>query len=1131
MKARFILFLHFYISICFAQFDKEIIISREFPSSPFIYLNNDFIFLDNDNIYAYSVEPDSTLKDVTIYADGKLYDYLVAIDLENDGIKEFLAYKYNSSTMDLYKKENHSYRIFKQINGGTSKFSGVIVDDYDGDGWDDIGTGFSLLLNNKNNDFTHKFRYGIEGFLNIRTSAFYDINNDGIKDVLRCTNHLIGVEITSDGNAKSIGLSHLGSGQSTIPWFSKLRIEGQEIIVYHDTNVDSLRMITHDGSKVGFINLIKYESTSTFLPLVADLNGDNNDELILNITNNLLILKHNKLDQSFSIVSHPNSSTKGVFNKREDGKDILGLMSHSSIRFVSFTDSFQIKGENFVRQGLGDIFYAPRFLDMDGDGLIDAIVRTGLNLYIVKNLNNFTFAPWLPIEYRYQLGYIDMDSDGDMDFYDPSEKEWKENLGNLIFSDWKQYDKLPDLPGPAPVSLINRIENPIDLNGDGIIDYIIFEGMTGENRVSNIYRDIDGDGDIDVFICNDEGSNSFGWYRNDGNLTFKYFNLRKETPVLNWRLDDIVNCVFYDFNHDGFPDMFLTSKYYGQGKFSGVISLYLGSADGLKFEKLLLSTDEADIEMLVTDLDNDKIPDYIFHTFEGIYHFRAHEKKIGGLKLIYDEYQLNRVVHAIDFNGDGNTDLINMCRNCYAKTFSTNNRIVIIPNNGDFLPARKPLKMNVFLNNGQEILTLPNAKIIITDSLQKIYQFFTDDDGRFEYDLPDGTYNIKFEPNHFEDLAEIEGHFEESLVIKNGFQNSPIKLMLKQIKPCSSLSASVLFLSTNPCDNNAKGVLNYANLGTHAAFGAKFNLKLPATVLNINAPYPLIYDQQSHSISIAIDTIAFSERGSYPFSFEMPCVDTTWFNLPFEITIVSDDDCNTYHLPKTYYLNTSSKYNALTSLSKFTSEYGDMENNDELRYQIVLESDDVTNVQNIRLEFSFFNFNNPKIDLNTKDEHFYSHPCKRWYEGSKLIVVFDSLNFSNRSMLDNVLYFYFNQKYTGIDSMDVFDVSLSTYINNKPYKNYYTANWFNWTTIVDSNTEIEFNSIRIFPNPTHGLLHIENFSAQSLHYEISDLSGRTLIKIDNNHQPNIDISSFPNGVYILHAQLGDHRFSKKIVKF
>ncbi|MFN5181501.1 MAG: T9SS type A sorting domain-containing protein, partial [Bacteroidota bacterium] len=78
--------------------------------------------------------------------------------------------------------------------------------------------------------------------------------------------------------------------------------------------------------------------------------------------------------------------------------------------------------------------------------------------------------------------------------------------------------------------------------------------------------------------------------------------------------------------------------------------------------------------------------------------------------------------------------------------------------------------------------------------------------------------------------------------------------------------------------------------------------------------------------------------------------------------------------------------------------------------------------------------------------------------------------------------------------------------------------WGSCSTCVTTGiTEILPNEIRIYPNPSFGKFHIE--SKINSNIEIYNILGETILRTDVKTGDNqIDISSFPSGVYYLNSK-------------
>ena len=88
-------------------------------------------------------------------------------------------------------------------------------------------------------------------------------------------------------------------------------------------------------------------------------------------------------------------------------------------------------------------------------------------------------------------------------------------------------------------------------------------------------------------------------------------------------------------------------------------------------------------------------------------------------------------------------------------------------------------------------------------------------------------------------------------------------------------------------------------------------------------------------------------------------------------------------------------------------------------------------------------------------------------------------------------------------------------------------------SISSSINSIVKNSIEIYPNPTKNALQILSIESNIESISIIDITGRTIINKKYNSNINrikLNISSLPNGIYLLKISTADKTISKKIIK-
>ncbi len=225
--------------------------------------------------------------------------------------------------------------------------------------------------------------------------------------------------------------------------------------------------------------------------------------------------------------------------------------------------------------------------DYDNDGLLDLYVaRSGGTLATNKNLlfhneggNAFTkVLTGTPVTDAFisrSVNWTDIDSDGDLDLFVTNEKDQNENLyrndgagvftkltigpllndgGKTMSSSWGDYDNDGDLD----VFLANDQGNDGLFRNEGHFNFTKITSDTisncGGNSFSSAWSDIDNDGDLDLFVTNSFGTTTL-WpnflFLNNGNGSFTRVGNTAPATDLDWSY----GCAFGDYDNDGFEDL------------------------------------------------------------------------------------------------------------------------------------------------------------------------------------------------------------------------------------------------------------------------------------------------------------------------------------------------------------------------------------------------------------------------------------------------------------------------------------------------------------------------------------------------------------------------------------------------
>ncbi len=226
------------------------------------------------------------------------------------------------------------------------------------------------------------------------------------------------------------------------------------------------------------------------------------------------------------------------------------------------------------------------FADADNDGDIDAFVVNWYNVNNLFYLNNgagqFTKINNQIISndagYSETAAWGDYDLDGRVDLYVTNSSGAKKNFlyhndGNASFTkilpgaavndtyfsrsvNWTDIDNDGD-PDLFVTNENNQHENIYRNDGNGIFTKLSTGSLlnNGGNTMSGSWSDFDNDGDMDVFLANDQGYNAL--FRNDGN--FNFTKLSNDTTAKT--PSNSFSSAWSDIDNDGDEDLVVTNAF------------------------------------------------------------------------------------------------------------------------------------------------------------------------------------------------------------------------------------------------------------------------------------------------------------------------------------------------------------------------------------------------------------------------------------------------------------------------------------------------------------------------------------------------------------------------------------------
>lgn len=222
--------------------------------------------------------------------------------------------------------------------------------------------------------------------------------------------------------------------------------------------------------------------------------------------------------------------------------------------------------------------------DYNNDGLVDLYVTNSAGIkrnFLYRNLGANTFTKVVtgtPVTDAFAsrcVNWTDMDLDGDVDLFVTNENSQKENVyrndgagvfvkltagallndaGNTNSGSWADFDNDGDLD----VFLANDQGYNGLFRNDGNFNFTKLIADTtakDESRsFSSSWSDVDNDGDLDLFVTNSFGTTTRltnFFYLNNGNSTFSRISHTALTADSAWSY----GCAFGDYDNDGFEDL------------------------------------------------------------------------------------------------------------------------------------------------------------------------------------------------------------------------------------------------------------------------------------------------------------------------------------------------------------------------------------------------------------------------------------------------------------------------------------------------------------------------------------------------------------------------------------------------
>lgn len=289
--------------------------------------------------------------------------------------------------------------------------------------------------------------------------------------------------------------------------------------------------------------------------------------------------------------------------------------------------------------------------DCDNDGDLDCFVANWYNsigLFYNNNGNGtFTYnsAAGLTngITYSETASWGDYDADGYVDLYIARSGGTIPSNRNFLFHN-NQNNTFTKITAGSPVTdaAVSRSVNWTDVDLDGDLDLFVtnedvsnnnefmyrnegagnFTKLTagallndGRKTMSSSWADFDNDGDLDVFLTNDNSTNAL--FRNDGNFVFT----KLSSDTVSTTPSNSFSSAWSDVDNDGDLDLFVTNSFKTNTKLPCYFYINNGNSSFTRIGSSVLTADSAwTYGCAFGDYDNDGFEDLAVATcrFQGI---------------------------------------------------------------------------------------------------------------------------------------------------------------------------------------------------------------------------------------------------------------------------------------------------------------------------------------------------------------------------------------------------------------------------------------------------------------------------------------------------------------------------------
>ncbi len=428
------------------------------------------------------------------------------------------------------------------------------------------------------------------------------------------------------------------------------------------------------------------------------------------------------------------------------------------------------------------------------------------------------------------------------------------------------------------------------------------------------------------------------------------------------------------------------------------------------------------------------------------------------------------------------------------------------------------------------------TKVTMDDGTDNPIITYSYTDGRYEYTLPNGTYDLTYEP--ILPIYAVCDQVDQVTIDNDTLMD--INATFSALIDCPSMHVNILPWITRPCELNSYMAVSVCNAGPVAYVGGDLSVQmLPgAIILNTSPPVDYTFDDVSGVFTTTIGEMGSFDCSNFVVQYETPCGvemgDSLCYNAFLDMSSIEASCAVFSQSTVEFCFEVIGSYdpNDKTGLTQGDGEFNYIDAGDELEYMIRFQNTGTDTAFTVRIEDEL----SAQFDINSIRPKMSSHDYSMSVEDGKLTFLFEDIklvdSFANEPESHGFVTFAITLREELEPGEDIFNDAAIYFDGNDPI----ITNNFKYTIRVINDTEnMTYHTLDISPNPVSDRAVITTDLTGDKMLSVMNSAG---VRIDNgiifstnNYQLNM--ATYAQGIYFIQLTNEDGLKTEmqKVVKF